>query len=1017
MTIKNIDRQSPTSAAGVIAQLVPDPEARRGAIDSVADALEFAQKAGESWSVSLRPRKVSLTVGRILIVRLRAGGIEVAIDRRQVSSETMSRIQAVGQATDWDFRTLDYADGWRLPAKDLVKLWGELRPAVQSVITRAAKTRNPYLRADSPGVVRYLANESGRDLTVRGGDEDSEDGPRCWLFQSNPARYDLRGALALLDEFVWDVRQQASAMHTGDRVFLWESGSEGGLWAEVAIVADPAPLTEGPQEIPFVLDPQSFDPSALRVRLRVTRKRDAPLHRETVRRHVDLTDLPFFKTPRGTNFPLTPRQAHAFGELVGGTIPPRVVKIAPGEGGRYWDQCLREGYICVGWDEVGDLTQYPTKEEFRSAFLAAFFGVGKLYEHKPTATKKVNELWTLRELQVGDIIVANRGMSHVLGLGTVVEPVYQWRGDRAEYRHTIRLEWDLAHAGTIAKQPVWGLATVVDVPPDVFRHILEGDLDSDDEVVTELSGHLIVMPTGLERLRKALAEAELYYTDEQVSAYLAALQTRRFAILTGISGTGKTQLAMAVARVFGGRTLTESVPAEVQPDAHLVEVQPYMLNYARFVVPRAFAAEVESLLQASAGRNVLSAAYPGGTEQLTVYRDPSRDLTLVSFRGAFKRWFQGAFAAGESFTLRVDEDASVATFGKASQSGTRTRHVSTSVVVAVRPDWTDNRGLLGYYNPILDRYVSTPLLDLLLTARAEEEQAARGGGEKRTAYFVIFDEMNLARVEHYFSDFLSALESDEPIDLHDDDATESGEALHGPRVPKRLRIPKNVFITGTVNVDESTYMFSPKVLDRAFTIELNHVDLDAFGPKGPASRDDELCLDSLPDALTYEGRPSAEHYRELATVLGDALRAVVADLHALLADEGHPFGYRIAAEIARFVLLAQEQGADSEAELYAALDLAILMKVLPKFHGSQQELAPLLARLFAFAVSLDPKAPEDDAPVSKIDTHFWRRRGERLVPREDESDPARPRLPRCAAKLWRMQRRLDQRGFTSFIDG
>ena len=88
--------------------------------------------------------------------------------------------------------------------------------------------------------------------------------------------------------------------------------------------------------------------------------------------------------------------------------------------------------------------------------------------------------------------------------------------------------------------------------------------------------------------------------------------------------------------------------------------------------------------------------------------------------------------------------------------------------------------------------------------------------------------MNLARVEHYFSDFLSALESGEPIPLHEDEAVEDGESESGPQVPRELRVPGNVLFTGTVNVDETTYMFSPKVLDRAFTIEFDQVDLGGF---------------------------------------------------------------------------------------------------------------------------------------------------------------------------------------------
>ena len=152
----------------------------------------------------------------------------------------------------------------------------------------------------------------------------------------------------------------------------------------------------------------------------------------------------------------------------------------------------------------------------------------------------------------------------------------------------------------------------------------------------------------------------------------------------------------------------------------------------------------------------------------------------------------------------------------------------TYVKVAVRPDWTDNRGLLGYYNPITEQYHSTPCLQLLLEANKENKAAIV---EKRVPhpYFLVLDEMNFARVEHYFSDFLSCLRSGEPLHLHDRLILEGNEEGAGLPVPRALSIPPNLFFTGTVNVDETTSMFSPKVIDRAFTLEFNTVDLNGYG--------------------------------------------------------------------------------------------------------------------------------------------------------------------------------------------
>lgn len=99
----------------------------------------------------------------------------------------------------------------------------------------------------------------------------------------------------------------------------------------------------------------------------------------------------------------------------------QVIKIAPGENAQFWDECLKGGYICVGWDEVGDLREFESKEVFRERFTKDY---SEFYNnHKQTLTKKANELWTLIELEPGDLIVANQGTSRILAIGEVLSQV------------------------------------------------------------------------------------------------------------------------------------------------------------------------------------------------------------------------------------------------------------------------------------------------------------------------------------------------------------------------------------------------------------------------------------------------------------------------------------------------------------------------------------------------------------------------------------------------------------------
>lgn len=160
---------------------------------------------------------------------------------------------------------------------------------------------------------------------------------------------------------------------------------------------------------------------------------------------------------------------------------------------------------------------------------------------------------------------------------------------------------------------------------------------------------------------------------------------------------------------------------------------------------------------------------------------------------------------------------------------------SKAKIIPVQSGWSETQDLIGYFNPIDKSFVASPFMEALADAAQE--------GEQDRLHIICLDEMNLAHVEHYFSEFLSVREQKKPyIELYNrrfflqakellanSDLNGSNEQLLiakdlVERYPYRFEIPKNVRFVGTINMDHTVKSLSPKVIDRSFVIEIDHLD-------------------------------------------------------------------------------------------------------------------------------------------------------------------------------------------------
>lgn len=273
---------------------------------------------------------------------------------------------------------------------------------------------------------------------------------------------------------------------------------------------------------------------------------------------------------------------------------------------------------------------------------------------------------------------------------------------------------------------------------------------------------------------------------------------------------------------------------------------------------------------------------------------------------------------------------------------------SQYVIVPVGADWTNREPLLGFPNALnKEEYVSPEngVLDLMIRAKNQYDIYLADETKIPKPYFLILDEMNLSHVERYFADFLSTMESGGEISLHKIvDASQS--------IPVSIKLPKNLFIIGTVNIDETTYMFSPKVLDRANTIEfrLTEKDIADFIAS-------DIKLDM--DLLKAQGAKMSDGFMAMALQEIDKnLKQSEEDLKLFFSElkkSGAEFGYRTASEIGRLMYMLNELGESGD----NLLDIAIMQKLLPKLHGSRNKLTKVLPILGGFCLTDNSKIKED----------------------------------------------------------
>lgn len=516
------------------------------------------------------------------------------------------------------------------------------------------------------------------------------------------------------------------------------------------------------------------------------------------------------------------------------------------------------------------------------------------------------------------------------------------------------------------------------------------------------------------------------FTNKVLTKYCLSLYTKPFLILSGISGTGKTKIAQLFETFVDEAIQTENYKVvDDQSEFVILNVNKSTFsgrgNFAFKDLSNIFEDEeipgilerIEAVKKTGSSANItepetFTVHDENGDYQIGVYlqraENPLLRVRFKSKKGEADTYdsiefLNEHYQEGDIISLKKIakrklkvvsiNDKKMEEIAEAIDRR-ETEFVNNKLFVSVKSNWVDNTELFGYYNVLEEKYNITPVLKFILTAKEYPSKP----------FFLILDEMNLSKVEHYFSDFLSCLESriddngmmrQEEIRLHNYPSQVESNDNYFDIIPHSVGIPYNLYVTGTVNIDETTYAFSPKVLDRANVIEFNEVSISSYDGE---TKSDNFTLTKFPEFGVAEVAGSKAFTKSPALY-----KKVVEDLLEILQPYNLHFGYRVINEMAAFINNSINYISNNEYIIEDAIDIQISQKVLPKLNGSFGKLDEPLRKLIAYMIE-DVSLTEQDINIDFV-----------LAIK-----PLKSKYPESLSKLCKLYTNALYNGFASFLE-
>ena len=817
-----------------------------------------------------------------------------------------------------------------------------------------------------------LSNHIAESLRLALRKSSSSVVPRCWIFQGNPNQFDLDRYLRSRGEIRWQVTEHANLIKIGDKVLIWRSGTDPGVVAECSVGSGPSAALEEDASDLYLTKPGAGQKVICCKLTVLDRYPSQPIPWAHIKQA--LPELGIIKAPQSTNFAVTNTEYSQILSLK----PQRLDDRFSEQLRRYWDEKIifsssfhKVRYGITALDETGvSVERLDANEPQRVTFAQAEKLARRVEEEGPVAFTELDHTSAVRNTVL---------QAEQLALTADQAQIVFLPDKPARLQNLLQAIATMNMANPLYK-PAMLLCVldgidIGDLPANritfdwVAPRFIAKMRSLGKEVTEQQAAHPFYHLTGdlfwlhaVQNLKELMKDGGEGPTAARMKIKYALLKDTYWHLLQDPSSRA------AVRRQLTAMTLPQIPPDQIVPDAETA------INATGFL---AAPGQIRRFVSALASKPFVILTGNSGTGK-------------TKLAELFAQWLCG-------------------------------NEASRFALVPIGADWTDNRNVLGFVNHLRSAhlcepgeevarplYQSTRILDLLLEASRKENEGI--------PFFIILDEMNLSHVERYFADFLSALESKQAkLLLHREGRPLPRKPTGSPDVPEELTLPRNLFVIGTVNVDETTYMFSPKVLDRANVLEFR---VEADTPKQFLQKGGKPIAEVVAAPLGYaqaflnlsrRARGLASPALESPPVTSlDECHTALIDLFALMQQRHQEFAFRPMAEILRYLAVDYEFTADKTAwDWQAAMDAQILQKILPKLHGSKRKIGSLLAALAAYCEKAENYATAEDLLKNESKAESYPAASDRLT--------SPPRFKESYRKLGEMLAAVRRDQFVSYI--